>query len=150
MRDDSTAREFPVETLPCPQCQSTVRPEWYVCPSCGLWLKPLKNTLATRTAMWVFVVAAYATVVAVIDPLHSGETLAFALLAGAPLAYVFGKAVLFRLRGRPLTWTDLGQTSYRAFWVAFMLPFGIGGALLILGFAVCSVALLRFGLSGNP
>ncbi len=71
----------------------------------------------------------------------------FGMLFGLPLAYVFGKAVLFRFHGRPLTWRELGLTSLRTAAVSFgtmvVLPILIGVAVLVMFFAICGVAIIR-------
>lgn len=65
----------------------------------------------------------------------------FGLLFGLPLAYLFGKAVIFRISGRPLTWRELGLSSLRTVLVTIglmvILPLAVGLAALLLLFAIC-------------
>jgi hypothetical protein len=128
----------------CPQCAAEVQEQWVACPGCGLRLKP-HTDLLPRIALWGGIFLSFVWVLTLMlrhEPAQAGW---FALLAGLPLCYIFGKAVVFRLRGKPLTWQQLGWTSVRTVVVSFglmvVLPIVIGVALVLLLLAVCTVAM---------
>lgn len=125
----------------CPHCQHEVQAEWISCPSCGLQLKPAGDILP-RAAVWLLILTAYLWATVSLWRKSPAEGQGFAVLFGLPLCYTFGKAVLFRLMGRPLSWNELGATSFRVFVLGFLVmvvaPFVIGAAFVLLLLAVCS------------
>jgi len=129
-----------IQQFLCPKCNAEVREEWVACPACGLRLKP-GGDLLPRSLAWAGVLAAYVSAVILIARYDHDVAHAFMLLVGLPLCYIFGKAVLFRVRGKPLTWKELGATSARTFVVGLgvtvVLPVVIGMAMVVLLFAVC-------------
>src|SRR5690242_6974866 len=135
----------PLREFHCPGCEAPVDEKWVACPNCGMQLKPADDLLV-RSAMWIFLLAAYvfATLLIYKEDRQAGIT--FGVLCGLPLVYLFGKAVLFRLRGRPLTWKELGWTSFRValvgVFVTVVLPVIIGVAMVVLLFAVCGMMML--------
>jgi hypothetical protein len=130
----------PVQQFLCPQCSAEVREEWVACPACGLRLKP-HSELLPRAIAWGAVLAAYVWVVTQVYQHDRDTGLGLAVLAGLPLCYIFGKAVLFRIQGKPLTWQQLGWTSLRTAAVSLMVmvvaPVLLGLAVVLLLFVVC-------------
>lgn len=129
----------PVETR-CPGCDKRLEAQWVVCPYCGLRLKPADDLLR-RSAAWIVVLLGFAlgeSAIAAKDPSLAG---CLAVLIGLPLAYAFGKAVIFRVRGTPLTWNQLGRTTLRAgittFGLLVVLPVVIGVCVIALAFIAC-------------
>ncbi|HET6422237.1 MAG TPA: hypothetical protein VFG20_01060, partial [Planctomycetaceae bacterium] len=100
------------------------------------------SDLWPRAVMWIFVLAAYLGAVTLISRHDHDSALAFGILVGLPLCYIFGKAVLFRVSGRPLTWQQMGMTTLRTALVAaglfVILPVIIGVAAILLLLAVCA------------
>ena len=131
----------PITEFLCPRCQSVTEPDWMACPKCGLQLKPGSN-LVTRAVMWSLVLAAYLCAVMLIAQHDQDSALGFGILVGLPLCYIFGKAVIFRVSGRPLTWQHLGMTTLRTVLVSaglfIVLPVIIGVAAILLLFAMCA------------
>ena len=125
----------------CPQCGADLKWRWFTCPQCGYRLKSGKELLY-RAAGWLGVLMAFVTGLTVISKYDTNTASAVGALLGFPLAYVFGKAVVFRLSGSPMSWPQLRNTSLRAIVTAIavmvVLPVVIGIALLIFLFAVCS------------
>ena len=125
----------------CPGCQDEVQPEWAVCPFCGLRLKPADDLLA-RSVAWLAVLGGFVLGELAIYKHDPNAAAAYGTLLGLPLAYVFGKAVLFRWQGQPLTWRQLSRTTVRATLTTFVLlvviPVAIGIAFLLLAFAICA------------
>ncbi len=125
----------------CPKCDVSLNPAWSVCPVCGLRIKP-ENGLALRAALWGGVLVGY--VLMVLAVIRTDRTLAigFGVVVGVPLAYVFGRAVIFRLSGRPLTLGQLGRATLRAAIVTILTvvvgPLVLGTACLLLLFAICA------------
>jgi len=132
----------------CPGCHKATEPKWFVCPHCGLRLKPTDD-LMKRSLMWLGILSTFILAQVVVAQRDRDLAWGFSFLVGLPLAYVFGKAVLFRLMGRPLTWSQLGRTSVRTVVTTFVLvvvvPIAIGLALLIFLFIVCSGSAPNFG-----
>lgn len=130
----------------CPQCEKELQSQWVVCPYCGLRLKPADDLLK-RSLMWIGVLLTFVLAQTLIAQQGSELAGAFGVIVGLPLAYVFGKAVVFRVRGVPLTWNQLSRTSVRAFFTAFILlfvlPLVIGIAALILLLMACSAGFGR-------
>jgi hypothetical protein len=135
----------PIQQFLCPGCSHEVQEQWVACPVCGLRLKPATELLP-RIVAWGGVLIAFVSAVLLIARHDQDAAAGFAVVTGLPLCYIFGKAVLFRLQGQPLTWKQLGQTSVRTFLVGFGLlvvaPALIGAALIILLLAVCGGMLL--------
>ncbi len=125
----------------CPGCHKELEANWVVCPHCGLRLKPA-NDLLVRSLMWLAVLTAFTVLIAVIGTHDRDAASGLGFLFGLPLAYVFGKAVVFRLAGTPLTWNQLWNTSFRAGMMTFLMlvvvPMVLGVALLIFLFIACS------------
>ena len=128
----------------CPGCQKAVEAEWMVCPHCGIRLKS-GNDLVTRSFQWLGVLLVFVAgqvAISLYDPNLAGV---YGLLLGLPLTYAFGRAVLARMHGVPLTWRQLRATTLRAAAMTFVLlvvvPIVIGVALLLLAFAICAGAL---------
>lgn len=138
----------PLTEFFCPGCQRAVQNEWVACPACGQPLKP-PSDFWKRAAVWAMVLGGFVLGVTLIALNDRDAGVGFGILFGLPLAYVFGKAVLFRFSGRPLTWRELGLTSLRTAAVSFgtmvVLPILIGVAVLVMFFAICGVAILRGG-----
>ena len=128
----------------CPGCRKDLDANWFVCPFCGLRLKP-GNDLIMRSLTWLAILLGYVLTITLISQHDPDAAAGLGFLFGAPLAYVFGKAVLFRLQGTPLTWSQLRQTSFRAAMTTFLLvvvvPLVLGVALLIFALAACGVML---------
>jgi hypothetical protein len=141
MSEPGSLREFC-----CPGCDAPIDEQWVACPKCGTRLRPADD-LFVRSAIWIMLLGAYvfATLLIYKEDRQAGIT--FGVLCGLPLVYLFGKAVLFRLRGRPLTWKELGWTSFRValvgVFVTVVLPMIIGMAMIVLLFAVCGTMMLR-------
>lgn len=131
----------PITEFCCPRCQFVTEPEWLACPKCGLQLKPGSDFLP-RAAMWAIVFAAYLSAVLLIAQHDQDSAFGFGILVGLPLCYIFGKAVIFRISGRPLTWQHLGMTTLRTVLVSaglfVVLPVIIGVAAILLLLAVCA------------
>lgn len=133
----------------CPSCDKKLESKWLVCPYCGLRLKPADD-LVVRSLTWFAILLGFTLgerAVARSDPnLATG----LGVLIGLPLAYAFGKAVLFRLRGTPLTWGQLSRTTLRAglttFGLLVVLPVVIGVSVIVLAFIACFSA----GNFGRP
>jgi len=130
----------PIDQFVCPQCNHEVREEWVSCPVCGLRLKP-GGDLVPRAIAWAAVLASYVWGVTLLYRHDRDQALAFAVLVGLPLCYIFGKAVIFRIQGKPLTWKQLGRTSARTALVSLGLlivaPVLLGLAVVLLLFVVC-------------
>lgn len=128
----------------CPRCRKDLDANWLVCPYCGLRLKP-GNDLLLRSLVWLGVLLTFVLTVTVISQRDPDAAAGLGMVFGIPLAYVFGKAVLFRLQGTPLTWSQLQNTSFRAATVTFLLlvvvPVVLGVALLLFAFVACGVML---------
>lgn len=136
----------PLQEFCCPGCDAPVDEKWVACPKCGTPLKPADDLLV-RSAIWIALLAAYVFATLLIYKEDQRAAITFGVLCGLPLVYLFGKAVLFRLRGRPLTWKELGWTSFRVAVVGVLmtvvLPMIIGLAMIVLLFAVCGTMILR-------
>lgn len=130
----------PLTEFLCPGCECTVQREWVACPACGARLKPASD-FWTRAAVWAMVLGGYVLGVTLITLKDRDAGIGFGLLFGLPLAYLFGKAVIFRISGRPLTWRELGLSSLRTVLVTIglmvILPLAVGLAALLLLFAIC-------------
>ncbi len=131
----------PITEFCCPQCLVTVQEEWVACPKCGQRLKP-GGDLLRRGFIWSATLAAFVLAIVLIYPENPDAAVGFGVIFGLPLCYIFGKAVMFRLSGRPLTWHDLGMTTLRTALVTLglviVLPVVIGMAAVLLLLAVCS------------
>lgn len=131
----------PLTEFCCPRCQFVTQPDWFVCPKCGLHLKP-GSDLLPRAAVWGMIFAAYIGAVVLIARHDQDSAFGFGILVGLPLCYIFGKAVIFRLSGRPLTWQQVGMTTLRTVLVSaglfVVLPVIIGVAAILLLLAVCA------------
>jgi hypothetical protein len=144
-RDSSEAAAMseptPIVDFFCPRCQAVTQPDWIVCPKCGLQLRP-GTDLLSRIAMWGMIFAAYVGAVVLIAKHDQDSASGFGILVGLPLCYIFGKAVIFRLSGRPLTWRHLGMTTLRTVLVSIgllvVLPVIIGVEAILLLLAVCA------------
>ncbi len=125
----------------CPGCAETVEATWMVCQFCGTRLKP-GNDLVIRSFAWLAVLLAFALGQVAVSAYAPDVAVAYGLLLGLPMVYVFGKAVWFRIQGTPLTWSQLRKTAVRsAAWTFVLLvvvPIVIGVTLLIFAFAVCA------------
>lgn len=135
----------PLKEFCCPGCDAPVDEKWVACPKCGTQLKPADD-LFVRSAIWIFLLASYVFATLLIYEENQQAAITFGVLCGLPLVYLFGKAVLFRLRGRPLTWKELGWTSFRlalvGVFMTVVLPTIIGVAMIVLLFAVCGTMML--------
>lgn len=127
---------LPLQDFQCPECQTDVQADWACCPKCGYWLKP-EGPLKWRIAAWLLVLGAFVVAVTLIARHNVDTALGFGVFFGAPLCYVLGKAIIYRLNGRPLTYRQLAITSFRAFGVAVVLPWLIGVALVVLLCVLC-------------
>lgn len=131
----------PVTEFCCPNCLVAVQEAWVACPQCGLRLKP-GGDLVPRAIAWSATLVAFVLAVALIYPHDESAAITFGVIFGLPLCYIFGKAVMFRLSGRPLNWHDLGMTTLRTALVTIglviVLPVVIGMAAVLLLLAVCS------------
>lgn len=131
----------PITEFCCPRCQVVTQPEWIACPKCGLALRP-STDLLPRVAVWSMLFAAYLSAVVLIARHDQDTAIGFGILVGLPLCYIFGKAVIFRLSGRPMTWQHLGVTTLRTMLVSaglfVVLPVIIGVAAILLLLAVCA------------
>jgi len=72
------------------------------------------SSLLMRSLQWLAVMLAFALGQVLTAKYDPNVGAAYALLAGLPLAYVFCKAVVYRLYGIPLTWRELSVTTLRA------------------------------------
>ena len=100
--------------------------------------------LLTRSLQWLAVLVVFALgqiLVACYDP---NVAATYALVVGLPLTYAFGKAVVYRIYGIPLTWHELGSTTLRAvtttattFAMFAMVMMVFYFALYLLLFAIC-------------
>lgn len=92
--------------------------------------------------MWVGVLISFVVAQTLIAKYAGDWAGVFFIAVGLPLAYVFVKAMVYRIRGVPLTWSQLGRTSVRAFFTVVILsivvPIVIGIAALIFLFMICS------------
>jgi hypothetical protein len=135
----------PLKEFCCPSCNTPLDETWVSCPICGFRVKPADDLLV-RAIAWSVVLAAFVLATLLIYKNDAEGAVAFGVLFGLPLVYIFGKAVLFRLRGRPMTWKDLGWTSFRVAVVGValtvVLPLLIGLAAVVLLFAVCGAMML--------
>ena len=124
----------------CPGCEKALEPNWFVCPHCGLRVKP-GNDFIARSLLWTAVLLAFVMMVLYIAKHDEAAASGFAAVIGIPLAYVFGKAILFRLMGKPLSWQQLRRTTIRVGMITFIyavvIPTIIGIAMLLLLFAIC-------------
>jgi hypothetical protein len=134
----------PLDQFLCPQCDREVDEQWVACPACGLRLKP-HTELMPRIVAWGAALLAYVWAVTLLMEHQPDAVWPFAILVGLPLCYIFGKAVVFRIRGKPLTWKQLGWTSLRTAVVSLglmiVLPVLIGAALVVLLLVVCAGAM---------
>ena len=125
----------------CPGCGQAVESNRLVCHHCGLRLKP-GHELAIRSLVWLAVLLVFAVGQLAISWYDTNVAIGFRVLLGLPIAYAFGKAVLFRIRGTPLTWHQLRDTALRAvaytFGLLVVLPIIIGVTLLLFTFSVCT------------
>lgn len=125
----------------CPGCRQSFDPKWFVCPYCGLRLKPGED-LWLRVLMWLGVLVTFVLSITLIGRNDPDAAAGLGIIVGMPLAYVFGKAVLFRMMGEPLTWNQLAKTSIRtALWSFFLfvvVPIVLGLAFLIFAFVMCA------------
>ncbi|MDZ4688762.1 MAG: hypothetical protein SH850_27120 [Planctomycetaceae bacterium] len=139
----------PLQNFQCPQCSADVQADWACCPKCGRWLKA-EGPLAWRLVAWAVVLTAFVLAVTLIARDNRDAGLAFGVLFGLPLAYVLGKAILYRMQGRPLTYGQLAMTSLRAFGAAIVLPWIVGVALVVLlcvlCFGVMGIAMMQGGM----
>lgn len=130
----------PLQNFQCPKCDADVLTDWACCPKCGQWLKA-EGPFSYRVAGWLAVAVAFVAATALLAKASQETATVFAVIFGLPLCYTFGKAVFFRATGRPLTYKQLGVTSFKAFLVNVILfvvvPFLIGLALIVLMFIVC-------------
>ena len=128
-------------SMTCPGCAETVEATWMVCQFCGTRLKP-GNDLVVRSFAWLAVLLAFALGQVAVSLYGRDAAVAYGLLLGLPMVYVFGKAVWFRIQGTPLTWSQLRKTAVRSAALTFVLlvvgPIVIGVTLLIFAFAVCA------------
>ncbi len=125
----------------CPRCQTVTQPEWLACPKCGLQLRP-GSDLLLRSVMWAGILGAYLLAITLISQSDPSAAVGFGVLVGLPLCYIFGKAVIFRFSGRPLTWQHLGMTTLRTILISaglyIVMPVLIGIAAVLLLLAVCA------------
>lgn len=126
----------------CPGCRKVLQPDWVVCPFCGLRLRP-GDDLLWRSVTWLAVLVAFVVGISKISEHDPDAAAGLGMIVGLPLAYVFGKAVLFRLRGSPLTWSQLWHTGFKAGMMTVLMlvviPMVIGVALLLFAFVACGV-----------
>ncbi len=112
-----------------------------ICQHCGLRLKP-GHELVIRSCVWLAVLLVFALGQLAVSWYDSNMAVGFRVLLGLPIAYAFGKSVLFRIRGTPLTWHQLRDTALRA--VAYtlgllvVLPIVIGVTLVLFMFVTCT------------
>jgi hypothetical protein len=106
-------------------------------------LKP-GNDLVIRSFVWLAVLLAFTLGQLAVSAYAPNLSVAYGLLLGLPMLFAFGKAVLFRIKGPPLTWYQLRNIALRATAYTFVLlvvvPIVIGVigvALLLLAFVVC-------------
>lgn len=130
----------PLQDFQCPRCGNDVHTDWTCCPKCGFWLKR-EGPLMLRLAAWGLVLSAFVLAISLIARHDRDGAIVFGVMFGLPLAYVLGKAILFRMQGRPLTYQQLVATSFKAIGVAVVLPWLIGASLLILLCVLCFGAL---------
>lgn len=139
---------LPIQDFFCPRCKAEVHEQWKACPECGLALRPA-NDLLVRAALWSGLLAGFVILSLLVYRENPNNVPYVVVFFGLPLAYLFGKAVLFRIQGRPLTWKDLGWTSFRVavvgMFLTIVLPALIGMAALVLLFVVCGTMLLTSG-----
>jgi|GEM_PF-4001182 len=130
----------PLRDFQCPKCDADVQADWACCPKCGQWLKA-DGPFTYRVLGWLAIAVAFVAMTALFAQTSPETAMVFAVIFGLPLCYTFGKAVWFRLTGKPLTYRQLGVTSFKAFLVNAVLfvvvPFLIGLALIVLMFIVC-------------
>ena len=133
--------ESPVPSKRCPGCMKQLDADWFVCPYCGLRMKPA-NDLLVRSLMWLGILLTFLLTLTAISTREPDAAAGLGVIFGLPLAYVFGKAVVFRVTGNPLTWNQLWKTSVRAGITTFMLfvvvPTVLAVALLIFAFVMCA------------
>lgn len=134
-------KEQPTQSLPdCPKCGKSLDASWMVCPYCGLRLK-LTESVVVRAIIWSLVIFAFVSVDIVLSRSDDGFATWFSILVGLPLAYTFGKALIFRLRGKPLTFSQLGIVSIRVAFYTFIVtvvaPVVLGVALILCFLAIC-------------
>lgn len=131
----------PVTEFCCPRCLIATQEAWVACPQCGYRLKP-GGDLIPRALAWSAALLAFVFAVVLISQHDRDAALGFGVIFGLPLCYIFGKAVMFRLSGRPLNWQDLGMTTLRTALVTIglvvVLPVMIGMAAILLLLAACS------------
>ena len=125
----------------CPGCHKAVESNRVICHHCGTRLKP-GHELVVRSLVWLAVLLVFALGQLAISWYDSNMAIGFRVLLGLPIAYAFGKAVLFRIRGTPLTWHELRDTAVRAaactFGLLVVLPIVIGVTLVMFMLAVCT------------
>lgn len=125
----------------CPKCGEDLEPSWSVCPLCGLRIKP-EESLLMRSVIWLSLLVGYVLMVLAIAKTDQNLAVCFGVVVGLPLAYVFGKALIFRMSGQPLTLGQLGRTGLRAGLITFLTvvvaPVVLGIACLLLLFAICA------------
>lgn len=130
----------PIADFQCPKCDATVSGDWACCPKCGLWLRP-DGPFVYRLLMWLGLLIALVSATTLLSRVSPEQALVFAVIFGLPLCYTFGKAVWFRLTGKPLTYRALGATTLKAFAVNIglfvLLPLTVGVAAFVLLFAIC-------------
>jgi hypothetical protein len=106
---------------------------------CGTRLKP-GHEFVIRSFVWLAVLLVFALGQLAISWYDENMEVGFRVLPGLPIAYAFGKAVLFRIRGTPLTWHQLRDTALHAvaytFGLLVVLPIIIYVTLLLLFFAI--------------
>ena len=100
--------------------------------------------LLTRSMQWLAVLVVFILGQVLATWYGPNVAATYALLVGLPLVYVFGKAVVYRIYGIPLTWRELGSTTLRAvtttattFAMFAMVLMVFYFALYLLLFAIC-------------
>ncbi len=131
----------PADMKRCPGCANQLEADWFVCPYCGLRMKPA-NDLLLRSLMWLGILLTFVLTLTAISTRDPDAAAGLGVIFGLPLAYVFGKAVVFRVTGNPLTWNQLWRTSIRAGVTTFLLfvvvPTVLAVAFLIFAFVMCA------------
>ena len=134
--------DSPVSLQSCPGCRKDLDANWLVCPYCGLRLRP-GDDLVMRSLMWLGILLIFVVTTTLVSQRDPDMAAGLAGLIGIPMAYIFGKAVLFRIRGKPMTWSQLGNTTLRTAWMAFLLmivaPAVLGVALILFAFVACGL-----------
>ena len=127
----------------CPRCKNHLEVNWFVCPYCGTRIRP-GDDLIQRSFTWLLIISGFLLALTIIAQSDEAAATGLGMIFGIPLAYVFGKAVLFRILGKPLGWDRLGAAAVRSFLFLVVAPMAIGLCVLILGFIACITSMPSF------